>query len=150
MEMSNLFKALKEQYEFMHAYLGTIIQHQQAIIQGNISELEETIKSEGALLIILENYQHKIVEIIKALSQKYSLGLENFKLSEFIAAVNENDSYDTVNLTKMKTSLIKMGIEITKINNQNKLLVDQARYIIKETISALVSANNVPTLDRTI
>lgn len=148
--MSNLFKALKEQYEFMQAYLGTILQHQDAIIKGNIEELEETIKSEGALLIILENYQQKIVGIIKELSSKYSLGLKDYKLSEFISAVNENDSYDTSNLSKMRTSLTKMGIEITKINNQNKLLVDQARYIIKETIGALVNANKVPTLDRTI
>ena len=45
---------------------------------------------------------------------------------------------------------MKMGNEIIKVNNQNKLLVDQARYLIKGTISIIVDENNAPILDRTI
>ncbi len=150
MEMSDLFKALKEQYEFLHAYLGTLIQHQKAIISGNIEELEETIKGEGALLIIVENYQNKIVDVIKNLSDKYLLKLQNYKLSDFIAAIKHENKYDTTSLSKMQDSLVKMGDEIIKVNNQNKLLVNQARYLIKETISTIVNENNVPILDRTI
>lgn len=150
MKMSNLFKALKEQYEFLQAYLGTLTQHQKAIISGNVNELEETIKSEGALLLIVENYQNKIMEIIKHLSGEYGLGLKSFKLTEFISALDEGNKYDTDNLIKMKNSLVKLSAEVLKVNNQNKILVDQARYLIKETMTAMVNYKNVSILDRTI
>ena len=150
MEMSDLFDVLKEQYESLHAYLGTLIKHQEAIISGNIDELEKTIKNEGALSIIVENYKNKIVNVIKNLSGKYLLKLQNYKLSDFITAVNYNERYDTDKMSKMQDSLMKMGNEIIKVNNQNKLLVDQARYLIKGTISIIVDENNAPILDRTI
>lgn len=150
MEMRDLFKALKEQYEFLQAYLGTLIQHQEAIINGNVNELEETIKSEGALVIILENYQNKIFEIIKHLSGKYTLGLNSYKLSEFIEALKENNKYDTDNLSKMKDSLVKLSSNVLKVNNQNKLLIVQARFLIKETITTIVNDKKVPIFDRTI
>lgn len=150
MEISDLFNALKEQHEFLHAYLGALMQHQDAIISGNINELEETIKSEGALLIIVENYRNKIINVIKILSGKYFFKLQNYRLSDFITAVKYNERYDTDRLSKMQNSLTKVGNDIIKVNNQNKLLVDQARYLIKGTISVIVNENSVPILDRTI
>ncbi|HED08925.1 MAG TPA: hypothetical protein ENI57_12455, partial [Ignavibacteria bacterium] len=132
------------------AYLGILIKHQEAIISGNIDELEKTIKSEGALSIVVENYKNKIVNVIKDLSGKYLLKLKNYRLSDFITAVKSNERYDTDKLSKMQNSLTKMGSEIIKVNNQNKLLIDQARYLIKGTISIIVNENNVPILDRTI
>ncbi len=150
MEMSVLFKALKEQYEFLNAYLGVLTQHQEAIINGNIVEMEETIKSEGALLIIVEKYQNKIVDVIKNLSAEYSLRLQNYRLSDFIKAIKYNNRFDTDKLSKMQESLTKMGNEIIKVNNQNKLLVDQARYLIKGTITSIANEKNAPILDRTI
>ena len=148
MEMSNLFKVLKEHHEFMRTYLEVLIQHRQAVINGNINELEETIKNEGAILIIIESYQNKVVDIIKCLSDKYSLGLKYYRLSELINAIK--NSYDTAGLSKMRDSLIQMGNEIMKINNQNKMLIDQARNLIKQTITAVVNNKKVPILDRTI
>ncbi len=150
METSDLFNVLKEQYESLQAYLGILIKHQEAIISGNIDELEKTIKNEGALSIVVENYRNKIVNVIKNLSGKYLLKLKNYRLSDFITAVKSNERYDTDKLSKMQNSLTKMGNEIIKVNNQNKLLIDQARYLIKGTISIIVNENNVPILDRTI
>ncbi|HED07025.1 MAG TPA: hypothetical protein ENI57_02795, partial [Ignavibacteria bacterium] len=118
METSDLFNVLKEQYESLQAYLGILIKHQEAIISGNIDELEKTIKNEGALSIVVENYRNKIVNVIKNLSGKYLLKLKNYRLSDFITAVKSKERYDTDKLSKMQNSLTKMGSEIIKVNNQ--------------------------------
>lgn len=150
MEMRNLYNALREQYEFLQAYLSALFEHQQAIINSDIVELEETIKSESALLIVIENYQNKIFNSIKELSERYSLGLKTFRLSDFIYTVKEQDKGDVVNLIKMRDSLTKMSADIARVNNQNKILIEQSRYLIKGTIAAIINSNKNPILDRTI
>lgn len=150
MEMTNLFNLLKEQHQFLVAFLDTIVLQQKAIIEGDLKGLEGSIKTEGALLINFDQYEKHMTDMIRELSEKYSLNASSGKLSDFINTLKGKREFNSRNFIKLQSSLQKLMLQIIKVNNQNKLLVEQARYFIKETVSALAINNQTPILDRKI
>ena len=150
MEMTDLFNLLKEQHQFLEAFLNTIVLQQRAIIESDLKGLEETIKTEGALLINFDNYEKHMTEMIRELSKKYSLNASSGKLTDFVNTLKGKREFNPKSFIKLQISLQKLMEQIMKINNQNKLLVDQARNFIKETVSALVNNSQNPILDRKI
>ena len=150
MEMSDLFNLLKEQHQFLEAFLDTIVLQQQAIIESDLKGLEDSIKTEGALLINFDHYERHMTEMIRQLSEKYSLNASSGKLTDFINTLKGKREFNPKNFIKIQSSMQKLMAQIVIINNQNKLLVDQARNFIKETVSALIINNQNPILDRKI
>lgn len=148
MEMSDLFKSLKQQHQFLEAFLNTIQLQQRAIVENDITGLEETIKTEGALLLNIEQYEKQMVKVINELSEKYSLNTNSNKLTDFIEAMKEKRNFDSGNLIKLQTSLRKLILQIAKINAQNRLLIQQASNYLKDTISTLVGLSKNPIFDR--
>ncbi|MCL5030680.1 MAG: flagellar protein FlgN [Bacteroidetes bacterium] len=150
MDMNDLLKLLKEQHQLLHAFHDTIVLQQKVIINNDVKGLEETIKTEGALLINIELYEKHVEEVIKQLSDKYGIKNSSGKLSEFIDAIKVKREINSINLIKLQNSLQKMVTQTVRVNNQNKMLIDQARYFIKETIAALISKNRTSILDRKV
>ncbi len=150
MEMIDLFRSLKDQHQFLEAFLNTIMLQQRAIIENDMTGLEETIKTEGSLMIYIEQHEKKVLEIICELSQKYSIDLPSKKLSDFVAAVKAKKIMETGSIEKIQNSLKKYILRIAKVNAQNKILIEQARSFVQETISAIVSLNKNQILDRKI
>jgi hypothetical protein len=150
MEMKDLFSSLKDQHEFLQTFLETIILQQKAIINNDINGLEETIRTEGALLFNFELYEKQMSEIIKQLTEKYAINTSTNKLSDFINALKGKREFNPNSLVKLHNSLQKLLAQIMKTNNQNKLLIDQARNFIKETVSALIINNQAPIFDRKV
>ena len=148
MEMKDLFNSLKDQHEFMQTFLDTIVLQQKAIINNDIRGLEETIKTEGALLINVDIYEKQMAEIIKQLSEKYSINTSSNKLIDFINALKGKREFNPNSIVKLHSSLKKLVSQIMKINDQNRMLIDQARNFVKETVSALISENQSAIFDR--
>jgi hypothetical protein len=148
MEMKDLFSSLKEQHEFMQTFLDTIVLQQKAIINNDIKGLEETIKTEGALLINVDRYEKQMADIIKQLSEKYSLDTPSNKLTDFVNTLKGKREFNPNNIVKLHSSLKKLVTQIVKINDQNRMLIDQARSFVKETVSALVNNSQSPIFDR--
>lgn len=150
MDMNDLLKLLKDQHQLLHAFHDTIVLQQKVIINNDVKGLEETIKTEGALLINIELYEKHVEEVIKQLSDKYGIKNSSGKLSEFIEAIKVKREINSINLIKLRNSLQKMVAQTVRVNNQNKMLIDQARFFIKETITALVNKNHTSILDRKV
>jgi hypothetical protein len=148
MEMKDLFNSLKDQHEFLQTFLDTIILQQKAIINNDIRGLEETIKTEGALLINVDRYEKQMAEILKQLSEKYSINSSSNKLVDFINGLRGKRELNPNNIVKLHSSLKKLVSQIMKINDQNRMLIDQARNFVKETVSALVNNNQSAIFDR--
>ena len=148
MEMKDLFNSLKEQHEFLQTFLDTVILQQKAIINNDIRGLEETIKIEGALLINVDHYEKQMADVLKQLSEKYSIDTPSNKLVDFINALRGKREFNPNSIMKLHSSLKKLVSQITKINDQNRMLIDQARNFVKETVSALIINNQSPIFDR--
>ncbi len=148
MELSDLFRCLKDQYLVLKEYLDTLLEHQKAIVSGSLEGIEETVKREGALLFNIGSLETKRFEIIQQLAVKYSFEIDSNKLSDFIEKAKEQKLFDTSALTNLKSSLQKLISEIIKVNTQNKFLIEQARSFIKEVVSAFTKSNRNALVDR--
>ncbi len=148
MELSDLFRCLKEQYQVLREYLDTLLEHQKAIINGNLAVIEQSIKKEGNLLFSIGSFETRRYEIIQQLAAKYSLNINSNKLSEFIEKVKEKKLFDTSGLAMRRDSLQKLISEIIKINTQNKFLIEQAKSFIKEVITTFTKSNKNVLVDR--
>lgn len=150
MEMNDLIRSLREQYQFLEAFLNTIILQQRAIIENDMTGLEETIKTEGALMLHIEQREKQMVNIIGELSAKFAIDLPNKKLSDFVNAVKSKNDIEIGSLEKIQNALKKKVMKIAKVNAQNKILIEQARSFIQDTISSLIRLNKNQILDRKI
>ena len=150
MEMSDLFSSLKDQHKFLEAFLNTITLQQRAIITNDIAGLEETIKTEGALLIHIDQYEKQMIKIINELSHKYSLDVSSNKLSEFLEKASELKEINTQSIVKIQSSLKTLAMQIAKLNAQNRMLVEQARSFIQETVAAIINSSKNQIFDRKI
>jgi hypothetical protein len=148
MELNNLYRCLKEQHQTLQEYLGVLLKHQKAIINSDNMVIEDTIKNIGVLLFNIGNCETLRQDIIQQLSAKYSLKVKSNKLSDFISEVNKQKLFNTEGLVKIQNSMKKIILEIIRVNNQNKVLIDQARNFIKEMIAVLSSTNKNILIDR--
>ena len=150
MEMINLFDELKKQQELLQKFMDLISLQQKAIIDGDIISLEETLKKESVYFHEIEVNQKVTIETIKKLAEKYSLTLKSNRLSDFLEALEVKKEIKLVSFKKLQTSLKKIISNINNVNNQNKMLISQARNFIKEIIGVLANTNKSSILDRKV
>ena len=150
MEMIDLIRSLKDQHQFLETFLNTIMLQQKAIIENDMTGLEETLKTEGALMIYIEQHEKKVLEIISELSKKYSIKVPSKKLSDFVNVLKTKRDIEVGTLDKIQISLKKLILKIAQVNTQNKILIEQARNFVQETISSIISLNKNQILDRKI
>ncbi|MHB8578545.1 MAG: flagellar export chaperone FlgN [Ignavibacteriaceae bacterium] len=148
--MNNLFNELKKQHELLQKFLDLISLQQNAIINSDIKVLEETLKTESTFFNEIKISQNLTIDTIKNLSEKYSLNLKSNKLSDFLEAMKDKNEVKIVTFFKLQTSLKKLISNINTVNNQNKMLISQARNFIKEIISVFANSNKSPILDRKV
>ncbi|HUX92263.1 MAG TPA: flagellar protein FlgN [Ignavibacteriaceae bacterium] len=150
MELNNLFNDLKKQHELLQKFLDLISLQQNAIINSDIKALEETLKIESTFFNEIEISQKLMIETIKNLSEKYSLNLKSNKLSDFLEALKDKNEVKLGGFFKLQASLKKLISNINTVNNQNKMLISQARNFIKEIIGVFANSNKSPILDRKV
>ena len=148
--MINLFDELKKQQELLQKFMDLISLQQKAIIDGDIISLEETLKKESVYFHEIEVNQKMTIETIKKLAEKYSLTLKSNRLSDFLEALEVKKEIKLVSFKKLQTSLKKIISNINNVNNQNKMLISQARNFIKEIIGVLTNTNKSSILDRKV
>lgn len=150
MEMNNLFNELNKQHELLQKFLDLISLQQKAIIVSDIKSLEETLKKESIFFNEIETNQKLMIEAIQNLAKKYSLNLKSNKLSDFLNALEDNNKVKLGGLFELQASLKKLINKINIVNNQNKMLISQARNFIKEIISVFANSNKSQILDRKV
>ena len=150
MELNNLFNDLKKQHELLQKFLDLISLQQNAIINSDVKALEETLKIESTYFNEIEISQKLMMKTIKNLSEKYSLNPKSNKLSDFLEAMKDKNEVKLGAFFKLQTSLKKLISNINTVNNQNKMLISQARNFIKEIIGVFANSNKSSILDRKI
>ncbi|MHB1687346.1 MAG: flagellar export chaperone FlgN [Ignavibacteriaceae bacterium] len=148
--MNNLFNELIKQHELLQKFLDLISLQQKAIINNDIKSLEGTLHAESSFFNEIETNQKLMVEIIKQLSEKYALKPKSNKLSDFLNALKVKGDFKLNNFFRLQASIKNLIFSIIKINNQNKLLISQARNFIKEIMSVFTNSNKNAILDRKI
>ncbi len=150
MELNSLFNELKFQHELLQRLLDLIFLQQTAIINNDIKSLEEVLQKEGAFFNEIEARQKLISNMISEMAVKNSLRLKSNNLTDFIDALKIKNEFKLGKLIKLHESMKNLVYQIIKVNNQNKLLINQAKNFVKELIAIFMRSNKSAILDRKI
>jgi 3-methyladenine DNA glycosylase Tag len=148
MKTNQLIAALKEQEESLKQFLECSINKQKAIVQNDIESLHKSLNNEEKILSQIENNGKKISSVIGNLARDYGLELESVSLSEFLNSVTNKSEINVKVINLLRNSIKDLIGKSSRINEQNKILIDHSRNFLRETIAVLIGLSKRPLLDR--
>jgi 3-methyladenine DNA glycosylase Tag len=148
MKTNQLIAALKEQEESLKQFLECSINKQKAIVQNDIESLHKSLNNEEKILSQIENNGKKISSVIGNLAGDYGLELESVSLSEFLNSVTNKSEINVKVINLLRNSIKDLIGKSSRINEQNKILIDHSRNFLRETIAVLIGLSKRPLLDR--
>jgi hypothetical protein len=150
MKTNELISALKEQEDSLKNFLGCCVNKQKAIVHNDINSLHDSLVYEEKLLSRIELNGKKISSAIENLAREFGLNLKAVSLSEFLNAVNNKTEINVKVINLLRNSIKDLVGKSSKINEQNKILIEHSRSFLRETIAMLIGLNKHPLLDRKV
>ena len=145
---SDLESILELQKHNLQKMLGVLKSHQTALVHNDLKLIEDSITSEEVLLQNIMKTETEKSTIIEQLDKQYSLHLVKPSLTNLLIAVQRKEDFNYDSLQKLQFVIKKLTLEISRINLQNRVLIENAKSFIKNTISALVGQNKRQLLDK--
>jgi hypothetical protein len=150
MKTNELVTVLKEQEESLKQFLICSLNKQKAIVQNDIEKLHNSLNNEEKILSQIEKNGKKISSVIEKLAKDYGLELEAVSLSEFLNSVNNKTAINIKVINLLGNSIKNLISKSSKINEQNKILIDHSRNFLRETIAVLIGLSKRPLLDKKV
>ncbi len=149
MKIKELIKILDEQKYNLSELRKIIKEKQNVIVNNKLEKLSEYMSLEEKKLLQIQIVEEKRLNIMQQLFSKYQIESERFKLAILIEAVINKVPQNFLAVIKQREKEIKNLIqEITIINRQNLLLVQQSSQIISETVKAVIATSKRSIIDR--
>jgi len=149
MEYSNLTEILNKQEKNLKELLKIVTNKQEALVSNNNENLNDLISKEEKLLLQLQITEERRLEILKSIYEENNIKNERFKLDVMIEALKDKLKKEFVEDIMNSKNRIKNTIkQVTKINQQNLVLIQQSRELLNNTIQAVINATNRSILDR--
>lgn len=146
--MNELLISLNEQHSNLNEFLEIVQKQQRALIESNITSLEECILSEEKILKRIEAGEKVREEVMQKLSQTYSIKLNSLSVSDFLNQLGTAKNPVIEKIFKMSKELKSVITQINKINYQNKKLINHSRNFIKETVNVIFGNSGSQLLDK--
>ena len=150
MKTNQLITILKEQEESLRLFLECSINKQKAIVQNDIESLHNSLNHEEKILSQIDNNGKKISSVIENLAKEYGLEMEAVSLSEFLNSVQNKSDINVKVINLLRNSIKDLISKSSKINEQNKTLIDHSRNFLRETIAVLIGLSKRPLLDKKV
>ena len=145
---SDLESILELQKHNLQKMMGVLKNHQTALIHNDLKQIEDSITSEEVLLQNIMKAETEKNTIIERLDKQYSLHLIKPSLTNLLIAIKRKEGFNYDSLQKLQFIIRKLTLEISRINLQNRVLIENAKTFIKNTISVLVGQNKRQLLDK--
>lgn len=150
MKIKELIEILKEQENNLNSLLEIIKEKQNIIVNNKILKLSEHMELEEKKLLEIQITEEKRLHTMHELFSKYQIKNKRLKLEVLANELRSFVPKIYINSIKEKEIEIKKLIkEITRINKQNLMLVQQSSQIISETVKAVIdTSKNRSIIDR--
>jgi len=149
----DLYELLEKEDKIIQSLISAAKFKQKVIVQNDYSSLEKVNENEAMLLANLDKISRNQQQLVSRLFEINSLK-ENGKPRVLSILINEyNDLFNPKLLSKINELRLKIRgkvKELTKINHQNRFLIEHASSLVKETISLLLKSRKTSLVDRTI
>jgi len=150
MKIKELIKVLKIQENNLNSLLAIVKKKQNIIVNNKILKLSDYMELEEKKLLEIQITEEKRLRTMQELFTKYQIKNKRLKLEVLVNELKDLVPEIYINSIKEKEVEIKKLInEITRINKQNLLLVQQSSQIISETVKAVIdTSKNRSIIDR--
>ena len=149
MNLQKLIGVLKKQEENLNELHRTTLDKQAALVNNDSEVLKEIVLKEEKNLLSIQLAEENRLEGMQKLFNEFKIDNERYKLEILIKELEGKVSAKILSgigrLEKRIKNIIK---EVTKVNNQNLLLIQQSRTLINETIQAVINSSNRSIVDR--
>jgi hypothetical protein len=127
---------------------------QEALIKRDLEELNLSMESEEKYISMIEKEEENRLRLLSSIIEAYKLengNTELLKLPNFIAAVEGIYSEDEIESLKDKQETVRqLSEKVITINHQNKLLIENAKNLVREIITTAVGDQKHSIIDRRI
>ena len=149
MKIKELIEILKEQKSNLNSLLEIVKEKQEILITNKLKQLPDYIALEEKKLLTIQITEEKRLRVMQELFTEYNIKSERFKIEILIDALKQTVPGNLlVELKNKETEMKTLIKEVTKINQQNLLLVQQSSQIISETVKAVIETSNRSIIDR--
>lgn len=150
MEIKDLITLLNNQKANLRKLHDAAAMKQQALVSSSSEELENSIAEEEKALLLIQQSEKARIGFLSAFYKKYGIANDTFRLSECLEKMREHIDRESAELISGYEKEIRAVInEVSRVNQQNKYLIEHSRAFIRETISTLMNSGN-SILDRKI
>ncbi|QQS35509.1 MAG: flagellar protein FlgN [Ignavibacteriales bacterium] len=146
--MNELLNSLTEQQSNLQEFLGVVQKQQRALVENNLTSLEESISLEEKVLQKIEMTEKNREEIMKNLSSAYSIKIKSLSVSDFLKQIGNVNHPLVQKITELSDAIKTVITDITKVNYQNKQLINHSRNFIKETVNLVFGTSGSQLLDK--
>lgn len=148
MEMNDLLSSIKRQFNLLKNFLEILKIQQKAIVENDIDLLESATMKESEVIKSINEANKDILKIIHEKSVQLNFDSQPKDLSEFLDLVSTEAGIDVSDIQSIRQASKPLAEEIIKVNEQNKILIQEGRSFIKNLIGLLAGGNNSQLLDR--
>ncbi len=149
MKIKELLKILDEQKLNLIGLVKIVKNKQNVLVNNKLEKLSEYMALEEKKLLEIQIVEEKRLSVMQQLFSQYNIESERFKLEILITALTNKIPQNFLDSIKQNEREMKNLIqEITRINQQNLLLVQQSSQIIKETVKAVIDTSKRSFIDR--
>ncbi len=149
MKIKELLKILDDQKLNLIGLVKIVKNKQNVLVNNKLEKLSEYMSLEEKKLLEIQIVEEKRLSVMQQLFSQYNIKSERFKLEILITALTNKIPQNFLDSIKQNEREMKNLIqEITRINQQNLLLVQQSSQIITETVKAVIDTSKRSFIDR--
>lgn len=148
MNLQKLVEVLKKQEMNLVELKKSSLEKQSSLVKNDVDGITTAVFKEERNLLSIQLTEEDRLEIMSKLFKEFNIDKERFKLSILLQELDGkiNDKI-VVGISQLEDRMKRIIKEVTKINGQNMMLVQQSKSLINETIQAVIS-NSKTILDR--
>lgn len=149
MDIKDLLISLKRQEANLEHLLSVVLAKQQAIVEGKIEKIEETISDEEKLFKNIEFLEKSRIELLQKFSQRLGLAVSYKNVNEFLSVLKPRLDPKFYNeLMQIRNNMVQLVGKINNVNHQNKILITQSINFVRTTIGSLIDARRNSLIDK--
>lgn len=136
--MEALVYILTEQVKEYRSLIELARKKQEALIGNDIKELDKLNKEEQSIIIGVAKLENKRLEIIRSLSEVFGSDISSYTLKEMAELAPEPFQGQLNNVYQELNEVVE---NLSKINQGNSSLIEQALKIVNFTISTIAQSD---------
>ena len=136
--INNLIDIIEKEIKYNFQLLELLIQEQKILISSDVTAVEKNVEEQDYLIGNIKRLEEIRIENVNKISEIYGKSDKDLKFSEIIELVNEEYA-DKLSVIMEK---LKSVVEnITKININNKYLIESGLEFLEENVKVFYGAN---------